>query len=81
MIPVLSAYPIDFIHDKDGARKAPRAYHRRFLLSSVEIGTRSTAMPIAHPGLRSTVRGSSTSSSITSLGEGVAVIKVTPSDE
>jgi hypothetical protein len=36
---------------------------------------------IAHAGLRSTVRGSSTSSSITSLGNGVAVIKVTPSEE
>src|SRR5216683_1130156 len=35
----------------------------------------------AHAGLRSTVRGSPTSSSITSLGEGVAVIKVTPSEE
>ena len=35
----------------------------------------------AHGGLRSTARGSSTSSSITLLGEGVAAIKVTPSDD
>ena len=48
---------------------------------SVEIGTLSTVMAIAHAGLRSTFRGSSTSTSMTSLGKGVAVIKVTPSDE
>jgi len=32
-----------------------------------------------YAGTRSTMRGSSTSSSITSLGRGVAVISVTPS--
>jgi len=36
---------------------------------------------VAHAGLRGTVRGSSTSSSMTSLGKGVAAIKVTPSDD
>ena len=43
--------------------------------------------PIANPllcsyaGLRATARGSSTSRSMTSLGDGVAVIKATPSNE
>src|SRR6266481_3385593 len=55
--------------------------HRSFLLSSGEIGTRSTVMAIAHAGLRSTVRGSSTSSSMVSPGKGVAAIWVKPSDE
>src|SRR5437763_17221645 len=36
---------------------------------------------LTHADLRSTVRGSSTSSSMTSLGKGVAVINVTPSGE
>jgi nucleoside permease NupC len=40
-----------------------------------------SAIAIAHAGLRATVRGSSKSSPITSLGEGVAVISVTPSAE
>src|SRR5215469_12541757 len=40
---------------------------------------RQTGRP--HAGLPATVRGSSTSSSMTSLGDGVAVIKVTPSDD
>ena len=36
---------------------------------------------VARAGLRATVRGSSTSRSMTSLGKVVAAIKVTPSDD
>jgi hypothetical protein len=50
-------------------------------LSIVEVRIFSTFAAIAQAGLRSTVRGSSTSSSMTSLGNGVAVISTTPSDE
>ena len=55
--------------------------HRSGSRTVVAGGLRSTVMAVAHTGLRSTVRGSSTSSSMTSLGKGVAVISVMPSKE
>ena len=58
----------------DGMGLDVRRVDRQLLLCSIAVRTRSTVIVTAHAGLRSTVRGSPTSSSITSLGEGVAVI-------
>ena len=69
-----------------GCVTAAPPIHRRIrpALNPLSVGQNSgnsTVMVTAHAGLRATVRGSSTSSSMTSLGKGVAAIKVTPSEE